>query len=157
MKRLMAAVLATVGAVALVVLPAGSASAHPSYHSIGVWGHMNITDADWPDGDDHNYVEFSGGASVSEATPTASLRFEGCSDEVRVVLDVTIVHQPNQPWVTVNTRTRLYEGASCATTDKERDVRRTYYVGSERLQDSWTVWSGGNMGSTMLNVSHSHG
>ncbi|HLL69003.1 MAG TPA: hypothetical protein VK453_25310 [Micromonosporaceae bacterium] len=153
MKRLIAAVLTTVAAMALVVLPASSASAHPNDHTVAVSGSMYIHDSDFQGWDDED-VSFHKLVVVSGDAPVATMRFQGCADEVRVVLDVTVVHEAGAGRVNVTTRTRLYEGASCATTDLDQsDTRHLVNVGIS-AHDKWTTRSDGNYVTVRMTVTH---
>jgi hypothetical protein len=157
MKRVVTLILAASLAVIATLIPAGAASAHAGPHVVYLEVSMTIKDADWPDSDDYAYPSWSRQLRLSEATPSATTRFEGCADEVRVILDVQASHNPS-PFangdVTIKTKTRLYEGSSCGTTDLERSMSRSFvapeYVGG---YDSWTINdSGGDSASVYLRV-----
>lgn len=157
MKRLISVALATLGAVALAIVPAGPASAHQGAHTVMLVGNMSITDADWPDGDDHKNVDIQQVVTLSAAEQTQTVRFTGCADEVRVVLDVTISHTTLSGDLLINTHTRLYEGASCSTTDLDAQSRRSFIVAgipgnTGSNGDKWTVNSDGNKVTVTLVV-----
>ncbi|HCU51713.1 MAG TPA: hypothetical protein DGG94_18255, partial [Micromonosporaceae bacterium] len=98
-KRLVATAVAVVGAVAVALVPVTPASAHAGSHAISITGNMTIKDADWPDADDYAHVNFSRNLSINAATPSASARFTGCADEVRIVIDVTVSHKDRKSLV----------------------------------------------------------
>jgi hypothetical protein len=157
-KRLATLVLAMFAA-AVALVPAGTASAHAGFHSVSISGSMTIKDADWPDSDDYAYPSFSRDLTLSATTASASAQFQGCADEVRVVLDVTATHNAT-PFgsydVTISTRTRFYEGSSCSTTDLDADASRSFVVpGWTTRSDQWVVNSDGNSVTILLNVRNS--
>lgn len=156
MKRIVTLVLAAFIAMGAALIPAGAASAHAGPHTVYLDVSMTIKDDDAPFGDEYAYPEWERELKLTVDKPSASTRFEGCADEVRVVLDVTVSHDPD-PWanhdVAVKTRTRLYEGASCRTTDLEASTSRSFiapeYVGA---MDIWSVNSGDDGASISLKV-----
>jgi hypothetical protein len=144
-------------AVGAALIPAGAASAHAGPHTVYLDVSMTIKDADWPDRDDYAYPTWTRQLKLNVDTPKASTQFEGCADEVRVLLDVLVSHNPS-PFangnITVKTKTRLYEGTSCGTTDLESSTDRSFvapeYVGAT---DSWVISdSGGDSASIRLRV-----
>ncbi|MEH1126614.1 hypothetical protein [Micromonospora sp. CPCC 206061] len=154
MKRLVTLVLATLGAAAVALVPAGTASAHAGTHVVSLDVEMTIKDADWPDSDDYAYPKWKRSVTISEATPSRTTQFVGCADEVRVVLDVTVSHNPS-PFanfdVAIKTRTRFYEGSSCNTTDLEVTTTRNFVVpGFSSATDSWVVKSGDDHASLWI-------
>jgi hypothetical protein len=158
-KRLVTLVLVMLGAVAVALVPAGAASAHAGFHVVSISGSMTIKDADWPDGDDYAYPNFSRDLTLSSTVSSASAQFTGCADEVRIVLDVTATHNPS-PFgsydVTISTRTRLYEGSSCSTTDLDASGSRSFVVGGWTTKsDQWVVSSDGNSVSILMSVRNS--
>jgi hypothetical protein len=157
MKRVLTLALAAFVAVTAALIPAGAASAHAGPHVVYLDVSMTIKDADWPDGDDYAYPKWTRQLKINVDTPSASTQFEGCADEVRVLLDVLVSHNPS-PFangdVSVQTKTRLYEGASCSTTDLEKSTNRAFvareYVG---YTDSYVISdSGGDSASIRLRV-----
>lgn len=155
MKRLISAGLVALGAVSLAVVPAGPASAHLGTHTVSISGHMSITDADWPDGDDHKHVDILKSVTLSGAEPSQTVRFTGCADEVRVVLDVAFSHTATGG-LQAATHTRLYEGASCSTTDLDGQSRRTVALpANASASDLWGVNSDGNKVGVLLQMRHS--
>jgi hypothetical protein len=154
MKRLVTLALATLGAAAVALVPASTASAHANNHVVSLEVGMTIKDADWPDSDDYAYPEWRRSVTITEATPSRTTRFEGCADEVRVILDVTVSHNPS-PFATfdvaIRTKTRFYEGASCSTTDLEVTTTRAFLVpGFSSASDSWVVKSGDDHASIRI-------
>jgi hypothetical protein len=156
MKRVVTLVLAAFLAMTATLIPAGAASAHAGPHVVYLEVSMTIKDADWPDSDDYAYPRWTRELRINVDTPSATTRFEGCADEVRVVLDVQVSHNPS-PFangnVAVKTKTRLYEGSSCATTDLEASMSRTFvapeYVGAT---DSWVISASDDSASIRLRV-----
>lgn len=154
MKRLVTLALATLGAAAVALVPAGTASAHAGTHVVSLEVKMTIKDADWPDSDDYAYPQWTRSVTITEATPSKTTQFQGCADEVRVVLDVTVSHNPS-PFanydVAIRTKTRFYEGASCDTTDLEVTTTRAFVVpGFSSASDSWVVSSGDDHASLWI-------
>lgn len=154
MKRLVTLALAMLGAATVALVPAGTASAHANTHVVSLQVEMTIKDADWPDSDDYAYPKWNRSVTISEATPSRTTQFEGCADEVRVVLDVTVSHNPS-PFanfdVAIRTRTRFYEGSSCSTTDLEATTTRAFVVpGFSSATDSWVVTSGDDHASLWI-------
>jgi hypothetical protein len=157
MKRIVTLVVAAFVAMTAALVPAGAASAHAGPHVVYLQVSMTIKDADWPDSDDYAYPKWTRELRLSVDTPSASTQFEGCADEVRVILDVTASHNPS-PFangdVAIKTKTRLYEGSSCGTTDLEKSTSRAFlapeYVGAT---DSWVISdSGGDSASIRVRV-----
>jgi hypothetical protein len=159
MKRLVTLAAAIVGAVTIALVPASAASAHSNSHALTINVSMTIKDADWPDADDYAYPSWTRNITLSGTAQSVSTQFQGCADEVRIVLDVTISHNPS-PFagqeVSVNTRTRLYEGTSCSTTDLDASASRSFGVGPySTISDQWVVSSDGNHVSTILTIRNS--
>jgi len=156
MKRLVTLALVMLAAVSTALIPAGSASAHDGTHAIVIDGKMTIKDEDWPDSDDYAYPTFARTLVLTVGTASASARFTGCADEVRVVLDVTASHNPSpfaDQTVSIQTMTRLYEGESCATTDLERVVVRTFTVAPYTTRsDQWSVDDDGDGVDILMHV-----
>ncbi|HYN95624.1 MAG TPA: hypothetical protein VES42_17390 [Pilimelia sp.] len=156
MKRMFPLVIAMIGAMVVALAPASPASAHPGFHVIVLEGSMSITDEDWPDSDDYGFKRFSGVINLPPTATSGSARFEGCADEVRVVLEVVATHSLSlfaDGRVVVTTRTKLYEGASCATTDLELSVARSMTVPAYATKsDNWTVNASGNSSGLVLTV-----
>lgn len=157
MKRLVTLVLAIVGAVTVALIPASAASAHANSHVLTINVSMTIKDADWPDSDDYAYPKWTRSLTLSGTAQSVSTQFQGCADEVRIVLDVVASHNPS-PFagqeVSISTRTRLYEGTSCGTTDLDASASRSWgtLLPYTTRSDQWVVSSDGNHVSTILTI-----
>ncbi|MCW6009896.1 hypothetical protein K1W54_35940 [Micromonospora sp. CPCC 205371] len=137
MRRFLAVVAAlAVGGLTLVGL-ASPASAHNPPHLISITGNMHILDDDnWPETDDVGDRSFNIQTSVGSTAPSATVSAQGCvDDEVRVVVSYRVDDNNTFPgWVFVTPSYRLFEGASCSTTDLDGTLNPAgFWVGPNQI------------------------
>jgi hypothetical protein len=125
MRKLLASMLGLAVGSLMLGGVADAATPHDPPHLVSITGNIFMYDEDtWPESDDVGnsmvYVQTSVGSNVPSGTASA----EGCvDDEVRVVVSYRVDDSLEWPgWVLVTPTYRLYEGASCGTTDLDGAV-----------------------------------